>query len=191
MTRSKSVQSVDSVFSDLNTGAVLVIEGAESLFDGSSWTSNNSLIAFILHQMRSHPSSIFVFILQGETHSGQVLAMNPSQKALWRQFDFIIPIEKPKHDLRTRMWKEMITKKERIPISEKDEPDYKKLAAKFHRFVAGDIHKVIEIACGKACLRKEATERKLSMDDLVSVGRKYEEELETHGLMRGDTSMYS
>jgi SpoVK/Ycf46/Vps4 family AAA+-type ATPase len=187
VTRQKAMQNADAVFSDLNTGAVVVIEGAESLFGGSPWTGNNSLISFILFQIRRF-STIFVFILQGEVHTGQVLALNPAQKALFREFDFVIGLQKPKHDTREKMWRKLIPDK--VPISAKDPPKFEKLSGKFEKFVAGDIAKVIRIASSRACLR-EKDKRELTHADLLDVGVNYMHELETHGLIRGDMPLYS
>ena len=58
----KSGNGADSVFSDLNSGAVLVIEGAEILFrDGYG---HDNIINYLLFQIR-RVTTMFIFICQG------------------------------------------------------------------------------------------------------------------------------
>ncbi|ETO11384.1 hypothetical protein RFI_25992 [Reticulomyxa filosa] len=193
----------DNVFSDLNTGAILVIENAELLFDEKTY---NPAIGFILFQMRMH-TTIFIFIIQGELHKGLLLNMSPVQKTLFKQFHFTIQLEHPNTKIRCELWQKLIPSQTPFEIldvttsksnqKQSTNPiDFQILAEKYPRFTHKDIKRVIVellffvvveifvvqfysfLACGIACLRKEQNQRYLKMSDLLECAQNLEEKLE-------------
>ncbi|ETO13419.1 hypothetical protein RFI_23954 [Reticulomyxa filosa] len=144
----------DNIFSDLNSGAVVVVENAELLFNGRTY---DHAVGFILFQMRMN-TSIFILILQGELHKGLVLGMSPVQKTLFRQFHHVIRLEAPTTKLRSELWRKLIPSqtplesvetKSSDDTKEKDQKqninpiDFDKLAEKYPKFTHKDIKRVI------------------------------------------------
>ena len=78
--RIKSAKGED-MFSDLNTGAIVVLENAEILFNSHS----NDAIGYILFQIR-RVTTTFIFIMQGEINSAHILSFAPIQKCLFSHF---------------------------------------------------------------------------------------------------------
>ena len=103
----KSGGSADSIFSDLNNGAVLVIERCEILFrDG---IGHGNIINYLLFQIR-RVTTMFIFICNGVLHSGSILALSPIQKILFSHFHHILKLPEPNKDLKTKLFLKMIPK---------------------------------------------------------------------------------
>jgi len=183
----KSGNGADSVFSDLNSGAVLVIEGSEILFrDGYG---HDNIINYLLFQIR-RVTTMFIFICQGTMHSGSVLSLSPIQKTLFSHFHFILKLPKPSRELRARLFVTMIPKQ--TPVDETvNEKTLMKLCEKFPKFVHSEIQRVIIKAASSACLRKDEKKRVLTYKDLQDAAVKLEEEMENDGRRMGFHHMYS
>jgi len=183
----KSGNGSDSVFSDLNSGAVLVIEGAEILFrDGYG---HDNIINYLLFQIR-RVTTMFIFICQGVMHSGSVLSLSPIQKTLFSHFHVILKLPKPNRELRAKLFIKMIP--EETPVDETvNAKSMVILCEKFPKFVQSEIKRVIIKAASIACLRKDAEQRLLTYKDLQTAAEKLEEEMENDGLRMGFHHMYS
>ena len=183
----KSGSGSDSVFSDLNNGAVLVIEGCEILFRDGMGADN--VINYLLFQIR-RVTTMFIFICNGVLHSGHVLALSPIQKALFSHFHFILKLPKPNKLLKSKLFLKMIP--EQTPIDQSiNQKSMMILSEKYPKFVHSEIKRVIIKAAGIACLRKESKQRILTFDDLLNAAEKLEQDMEADGLRMGFHQMYS
>eukprot|EP01083_Nonionella_stella_P096037 269781_1 len=184
----KSGTGSDSVFSDLNSSAVLVIEGAEILFrDGYG---HDNIINYLLFQIR-RVTTMFIFICHGELHSGSIMALSPIQKTLFSHFHAVLKLPKPHKQLKVKLFAKMIPKQTPIDANTVNHKSMLTLADKFPKFVHSDIKRVIIRAASVACLRKHQKERVLTYQDLLEAATKLENELENEGLRLGFHHMYS
>lgn len=191
--RSESQLKSDSVFGDLNSGAVLVIEGCEILFDtrGAS-SAYDQVIGFLLFQMRRKSvSNMVIFVMQSEMQSGHVLSMSNVQKTFLKQFNFILKMRNPNKSLRQKLWKHMIPNETPMMDDCCEEDMFGVLSERYPKFVHSDIHRCIVKACTIACLRKNVSDRCLKKSDLIIAAKEMEEQMESDGLRLGFHHMYS
>merc|ERR1719204_1066253 len=176
----------DGVFSDLNNGAVLVIEGCEILFrDG-----HDNIINYLLFQIR-RVTTMFIFICQGALHSGSVLALSPIQRTLLSHFHAILKLKKPSRELKAKLFLSMIPAQTPVDAESVNEKALLALCEKWPKFVHSEIKRVIVRAASRACLRKNKQERMVTFKDLEAAAEELEMEMQNDGLRAGYLNMYS
>ena len=176
----------DTIFSDLNSGAIVVIENCSLLF---APLNSTDIIGYLLFQIR-RVKTIFIFILESEINDGVVVSMDDLQKTLYSTFNFIINVKPPNTQLRQKLWKYLIPKSVPITKDIKDKIDYKILADKYTNFVHSDIKRCITNACGNVCLNNDINKRCIGMKELIKAADNHEKHLHNHGLRLGYHIMY-
>eukprot|EP00485_Elphidium_margaritaceum_P014580 CAMPEP_0202732188 /NCGR_PEP_ID=MMETSP1385-20130828/187527_1 /ASSEMBLY_ACC=CAM_ASM_000861 /TAXON_ID=933848 /ORGANISM="Elphidium margaritaceum" /LENGTH=1162 /DNA_ID=CAMNT_0049398495 /DNA_START=24 /DNA_END=3510 /DNA_ORIENTATION=- len=175
---SKGATGADSVFSDLNSGAVLVIEGCEILFRDGFGTDN--IINYLLFQIR-RVTTMFIFICHGQLHSGVMLGLSAIQRTLFTHFHHVLKLTPPNKEMKVKLFLKTIPKQCPIDDASVTRQSLQKICDKFPKFTHSDIKRVVVKAAGCACLRKDITARKLTFKDLINAAEKLEKEMDAVG----------